>query len=90
MMLTVILIVIAMSLVMLKVRLLGLEYGLRRVREASGLIRIGLELELVGGGVGGCLAMYLVFQVVNIFLGFSLGFGRNSYGKSSFSFHRTE
>ena len=34
--------------------------------------------------------MYLVFQVVNIFLGFSLGFGRNSYGKSSFSFHRTE
>jgi len=89
-MLTVILIVIAMSLVMLKVRLLGLEYGLRRVREASGLIRIGLELELVGGGVGGCLAMYLVFQVVNIFLGFSLGFGRNSYGKSRFSFHRTE
>ena len=34
-------------------RLLGLEYGLRRVQEASGLIRIGLELELVGRGVGG-------------------------------------
>jgi hypothetical protein len=51
--LIVILIVIVMSLVMPKVRLLGPESGLRRVQEGWELIRIGFVLELVG--VGGYL-----------------------------------
>jgi len=77
--LTVILIVIAMSLAMLKVRLLGLEYGLRRVHEASALIRIGLVLELVarGRGVWLCISFFSSGKYIS-----SLLIGRYSYGKS--------
>jgi len=74
-----------MSLVMPKVRLLGLEYGLRRLQEVWELIRIGFGLELVGvGGYRPYISFFSSGKYISILI------KRYAYGKSNCFISRSE